>query len=349
MVLLALAAAGAAGSWYLLSGSANSAGTGRVTTQRATTVWFEEVAEQSGLTFRHVRTPVVRYWLPEIMSGGAGLFDYDNDGDMDLYLVQAGDLDPTATDKPGNRLYRNRGDGTFDDVTAAAGVADTGYGDGCACGDYDGDGDVDLYVTNVGPNALYRNNGDGTFTDVTAAAGVGDPGWGCSAAFFDYDADGDLDLMVVNYVIWSIQAEIKCAIITGEQDYCSPSNYNAPAPDTLYRNEGDGTFVEVSEAAGLRAAYGNGLGICCGDYNLDGRLDIYVANDASPNQLWHNTGRGGFRDDALLAGCSVNANGTTEAGMGVAGVDLDNDGDLDLFMTHLRNETHTLYLNHGAF
>ena len=218
MVLLALAAAGAAGSWYLLSGSANSAGTGRVTTQQATTVWFEEVAEQSGLTFRHVRTPVVRYWLPEIMSGGAGLFDYDNDGDMDLYLVQAGDLDPTAADKPGNRLYRNRGDGTFDDVTAAAGVADTGYGDGCACGDYDGDGDVDLYVTNVGPNVLYRNNGDGTFTDVTAAAGVGDPGWGCSAAFFDYDADGDLDLMVVNYVIWSIQAEIKCAIITARPE-----------------------------------------------------------------------------------------------------------------------------------
>lgn len=307
--------------------------------------WLVDVAVASGVHFSHMRGPQVRYWFPEIMSGGAGMFDYDGDGDLDLYLVQGGDLDPANRIKPGNQLFRNRGDGTFEDVTQAAGVGDTGYGMGCACGDYDGDGDIDLYVTNVGPNVLYRNNGDGTFTDVTAEAGVGEPGWGSSCAFVDFDGDEDLDLFVVNYVVWSIDGEIECFDENGQRDYCQPGNYGAPAPDTLYRNEGDGTFVDVSATAGLRTAFGNGLGVACGDFNLDGRVDLYVANDGMLNQLWLNVGDGRFVDGALLAGCAVNIQGMAEAGMGVAAVDIDHDGDLDLFMTHLRGESNTLYLN----
>jgi len=313
-------------------------------------VWFEDVAEQVGVHFTQYGAPVVRYWFPELMGGGVALFDYDNDGDLDLYLVQGGDLDPGATQQPSNQLFRNRGDGTFEDVTADAGVGDIGFGQGCACADYDADGDIDLYVTNFGPNVLYRNNGDGTFTDVTPTAKVGDPDWSTSAAFLDYDRDGDLDIFVVNYIIWSIQTELKCYAQTSIQDYCKPANYNAPAPDTLYRNDGNDTFVNVSESAGLRSAFGNGLGVCTSDFNSDGSVDIYVANDGNPNQLWLNDGLGGFTDDALLAGCSVNRQGAAEAGMGVAAVDIDNDGDLDLFMTHLRNETNTLYVNnHGMF
>ncbi len=309
--------------------------------------WFEEVAVASGLAFRHERGPQ-RYLFPEIMSGGAGLLDYDGDGDLDAYMVQGGDLMPSGSAVAGNRLYRNRGDGTFEEVTVAAGTGDTGYGMGCTAGDYDGDGNTDLYVTNVGPNVLYRNRGDGTFEDVTDAAGVGHPGWGTSCAFVDYDTDGDLDLIVVNYVRWSIAVERECSGRGGGRDYCKPNNYNAPAPDTLYRNNGDGTFTDVSEPAGLRRAFGNGLGVACADYDLDGLPDIYVANDGMPNQLWINLGDGRFEDRALLAGCAVNRQGMAEAGMGVAAVDLDHDGDPDLFMTHLRDETNTFYRNDGG-
>ncbi len=306
--------------------------------------WFEEAAKASGLAFTHRPARAIRYWFPEIMGSGVGLFDYDGDDDLDVYFVQSGDLDRSAAIGPGGQLFRNRGDGAFEDVTAAAGLGGTGYGMGCTCGDYDADSDIDLYVTNVGPNVLYRNNGDGTFADVTAEAGVGDAGWGTSCGFVDYDSDDDLDLYVVNYITWSPQHELRCSRASGEQDYCSPNNYNAPAPSVLYRNDG-GRFSDVTVAAGLRKAFGNGLGLAWGDLNGDGRVDLYVANDGLPNQLWINNGDGTFFDQALLAGCAVNREGYAEAGMGVQAIDLEADGALDLFVTHLNNETNTFFSN----
>jgi len=310
--------------------------------------WFEDVTEAAGLSFVHVRAQDARFLFPEIMSGGAAWLDYDGDGLLDLYLVQGGALEPEASPPPMNRLYRNRGDGTFTDVTASAEVGDTGYGMGCAVMDYDNDGDPDLYVTNVGKNRLFRNEGNGTFFDVTDRAGVGDAGWGASATFFDYDADGNPDLFVVNYVVWSPEQEIKC-YTGGQQDYCMPANYNAPATDVLYRNTGDGSFLETTREAGLQEAKGNGLGVAPGDYDGDGDVDLYVANDGLPNQLWINNGDGTFTDRGLITGTAVNRQGRAEASMGVLSADFDGNGELDLFLTHLRDETNTLYLNRGGF
>jgi hypothetical protein len=343
--IAALLAAGGAGCGEGGNGGAGAdrAGAG------AASPWFTEVAVASGLDFRHESGFAGPYLMPEIMAGGVGLLDYDGDGDLDVYCVQAGALDPApGVTPPGNRLYRNRGDGTFEDVTGPAGVGDRGYGMGCACADYDGDGDVDLYVTNVGPNVLYRNEGDGTFTDVTSAAGTGDDGWGTSAAFLDHDDDGHLDLFVTNYIRWSIDNEIGCQTRGGLPDYCTPKSYQAPAPDTLYRNRGDGTFEDVTEAAGLLDAFGNGLGVTWGDFDGTGGPDLYVANDGVPNQLWINQGGGRFRDEAMLRGCAVNGEGMAEAGMGVAAVDLAVDGWPDLFLSHLSGESNTLYVNRGG-
>jgi hypothetical protein len=312
-------------------------------------VWFEETAATRGVDFRHTLGAEQRFWFPEVAGSGLAFFDYDGDGDLDLYCVQAGELDPDAVEHPGNRLYANDGTGHFSDGTHVAGVGDTGYGMGCAVADYDADGDLDLYVTNVGPNVLYRNDGDGTFTDVTREAGVGDAAWGTSCAFLDYDQDGDLDLFVVNYIHWSVEHELECRSDYGTQEYCSPNNYSAPARDVLYRNEG-GVFTDVSTAVGLGAAFGNGLGIVWGDVDGDGRVDVYVANDGMANQLWRGKPDGTFEDAAMLAGCAVNGNGAEEAGMGAALFDVDGDGDLDLFCTHLRQETNTIYLNErGVF
>ncbi len=311
--------------------------------------WFEEVSAAAGIDFVHVRGGEIRHWFPEIMSGGAGWCDYDGDGDLDLYLVQGGDLDPRTPNRPGNRMYRNLGDGTFADVTTETRLGDTGYGMGVACGDYDGDGDLDLYVTNVGANALYRNDGERGFTDTTAQTGTGDAGWGASAAFVDYDGDGDLDLFVVNYVDWSPEREIVCSSGARRRDYCQPENYNAPGRDTLYRNDGERGFTDVTSESGISSAYGDGLGVLAEDLDLDGRPDLYVANDGDPNQLWINQGGGRFQDRALLSGAAVNMIGQAEAGMGVAAGDVDGDGALDLFMTHLRGETNTLYVNRDGF
>lgn len=310
--------------------------------------WFEDVTLVAGLHFQHVRNDTTRYWLPEIMSGGAAWIDYDGDGDQDAYLVQAGSFHSESSSNPGNVLFENLGNGQFLNVTETSGVGDTGYGMGVAVGDYDDDGDEDLYVTNVGTNVLYRNRGDGTFENATLIAGVGHDGWGTSAAFVDYDADGDLDLFVVNYIRWSPEQEVECFAGNNQQDYCTPNAYEAPAPDTLFQNNGDGTFRDVSTSVGLGTAYGNGLGVAVADFDQDGRLDIYVANDGTPNQLWLQESAGLFRDRALLSGCAVNRLGMSEAGMGVAAVDLENDGDLDLFMTHLGNESNTFYKNHDG-
>jgi hypothetical protein len=310
--------------------------------------WFRESAARLGVDFEHVSAFEQRFDFPEIMGGGAALFDRDGDGDLDLYLVQSGDLRAPAAERPPNRLYDNRGAGLgFVDVTAKSGAGDRGYGMGCAVGDYDGDRDLDLYVLNVGANVLLRNDG-GHFTDVTAQAGVGHTGWGSSAAFLDYDGDGQLDLYLVNYLRWSPEIERECRFPKEFRDYCNPNSYHAPAQDVLYRGLGDGRFEDVTAAAGIAGTPANGLGVACGDFDGDGRVDVYVANDMNANQLWLNQGDGTFRNGALLAGCALSGTGFAESGMGVQAVDLDADGDLDLFLSHLRRQSNTFYRNSGA-
>jgi hypothetical protein len=327
--------------------SCNNEGTPTGTTAPATPTgqpWFEDVSLASGVDFEHMNAKdEPRHWFPEIMGGGVAFLDYDGDGDLDLYLVQSGDLDPSVDAGVGNVLYQNQGGSKFVDVTAASGTGDTGYGMGCATGDYDGDGDTDIYVTNVGPNVLYRNNGDATFTDISADAGVDHAGWATSAGFFDADGDGDLDLFVCNNLNWKSSREVPCLSSYGNPEYCHPNNYNSPARDVYFENQGE-QFVDKSKEAGFYEAFGNGLGVAFGDFNSDGRTDVYVANDGLPNQLWINLG-GRFEDRALLSGCALNMMGVAEAGMGVTTVDIDEDGDLDLFMTHLRDESNTFYFN----
>jgi hypothetical protein len=304
--------------------------------------WFVESSAAHNLSARHNSGATGHLYFPEIMCGGAGWLDYDGDGDLDLYLVQAYQLPTgTATDV-GNQLFRNEA-GRFVEVGKAAGADDRGYGNGVACGDYDGDGDVDIYVNNTGPNVLLRNNGNGTFTDVTQEAGVGDPRWSISSAFVDYDADGDLDLFVANYMNWSLGNRHACFGRGGRRDYCGPHSFYRPVRDTLYRNDGDGTFTDVTEDAGLGGDPANGLGVVTGDFNGDGRVDIYVANDLTPNHLWLNRGAGFFVNDSLMMGCAFNEMGQAEAGMGVCTADYDDDGDLDLYMAHNQAESNTFY------
>ncbi|MCH8806142.1 MAG: CRTAC1 family protein [Planctomycetes bacterium] len=310
---------------------------------------FVDVTRRVKLDFRSACGPQRTYFMPEIMGSGGALLDYDNDGDLDIYLINAGHP-PDATSPPAppgkNRLFRQEPDHTFVDVTDEAGVGDTGYGMGVAVGDIDNDGFVDLYVTNYGPNVLYRNAGDGTFVNITEQAGVGDEHWGMSAAFVDFDMDGLLDLFVVNYVL--LDPSVKCFSAAGRQDYCGPEKFPG-APDRLYRNKGNGLFEDVTAASGVAATPGRrGLGVNCGDLTGDGRIDIYVANDNQPNQLWVNQGDGTFVDDALLMGIAYDHAGHTEASMGVVCADLDNDSDLDLLLTHLRGEKDTLYRNEGG-
>jgi len=310
--------------------------------------WFEDVAEKSGVRFTHRSGHKEKFYLPEIMGGGAALFDMDGDGDLDLYLVQSGNLFAPRDKADGNRLYRNRGDGTFDDVTAGSGADAGGYGMGVAAGDFDNDGRVDLYVTNYGGNVLLKGDGRGHFADVTAKAGVAGSGWSTSAAFLDYDADGDLDLFVVHYLNWQRAAEVECYSLTGVPDYCSPKTYDLPSQSTLYRNNGDGTFTDETDRAGLRAAAGNGLGVVAGDVNGDGRVDVFVANDGTPNHLWINRG-GRFENAALAMGVAVDLDGKAKAGMGVSLEDVDNDGDLDLLVVNLDGESDSFYRNEKTF
>ncbi len=314
--------------------------------------WFEERADDAGVSFAwrsgHGED---RLFFPEIMGGGAAVFDMDDDGDLDLYLVQGGRATADATERatmPGNRLYRNEGDGRFTDVSTGSGAEDTGYGMGVATGDFDDDGLVDLYVTNLAGNVLLRNLGGGRFEDVTERAGVGGDTWSASAGFFDYDRDGDLDLFVVNYIVWSVANELVCESKLQEADYCSPNSYKAPAPDILYRNEGDGTFTDASADLGLRTVYGNGLGIVVSDFDGDSWEDVFVANDGMPNQLWLNREGRGFEDGAVTMGCAVDQDGREKAGMGTHAVDFDDDGDEDLLVVNLTGEPDSFFRNDGG-
>jgi enediyne biosynthesis protein E4 len=319
---------------------------------------FRDIAADTGLHFQHVNGAAGRYHLPEIMGAGGALLDFDRDGDLDVFLLQGRDLDgndPSSDPSRGHRLFRNdlsprTGGGSlhFTDVTDRAGFVAGDYGMGAAVGDYDNDGDPDIYVTNFGPNRLYRNNADGSFTDVTARAGEGldDPRWSASAAFSDYDADGDLDLFVANYVDFTVQGAKSCFDPAGVRDYCGPLQFR-PVPDRLFRNNGNGTFTDVSESSGITKAYGSGLGVAAGDFNNDGLSDFYVANDARANQLWLNKGDGTFEDGALMAGLAFNAEGQAEGSMGLAIGDADNDGDLDIFVTNIAGESHAFYVNLG--
>jgi hypothetical protein len=323
--------------------------------QAASAAPFRDVTAESGMDFVHVNGMTGKLYYPEVFGSGVGLIDYDGDGDLDVYLVQGGPLGPGATGEPrSDRLFRNelveRGKLRFTDVTAASGIRATGYGMGVAIGDYDNDGRPDIYVTNLEANQLWRNLGDGTFADVTAKAGVGDPDWSSGATFFDYDADGDLDLFVVNYVAFLFGAHRPCSNSLGAPEYCGPATYRSLL-DRLYRNNGDGTFADVSAESRIARLRGAGLGVVAHDFNEDGRPDLYVSNDGEPNRLWLNRGDGTFVDEALLAGCALNEEGRAEAGMGIVVADLGGDGRDDLFVTHLSGETNTYYAAHedGGF
>jgi enediyne biosynthesis protein E4 len=308
-------------------------------------VTFLDVATASGITFTHTNGASPAKHIVETMGSGGLLFDYDGDGWLDVFLVDGGSVvDAAVAARARSRLFRNRGDGTFEDVTAASKIEHRAYGMGACAADFDNDGREDLYLTNFGPNALYRNNGDGTFTDVTKSAGVGGSALSTSCAFADIDNDGLLDLFVTNYV--DPEGNSKVCGDSRVRAYCRPDVYKG-APNVLYRNNGDGTFTDVTRASGVYRTDGKGLGVVFGDYDDDGRIDFFVANDLVPNFLYHNEGRGTFREMALSAGVAVASDGRARAGMGTDFADFDGDGRLDLFVTNFEMETHNLYRNLG--
>lgn len=300
--------------------------------------------------FTHQDGGTGKKYFVEVMAPGCGAFDYNGDGWADIYLVNGGVLPGYKGPVPKNQLYRNNKDGTFTDVTAQAGVPGTAYGIGCAAGDFDNDGHLDLYVTQFGKsNVLYRNNGDGTFTDITAKAGVAGGGFSSGATFGDYDGDGLLDLYVARYVIFDPLTSPRCYAKPGDPStliYCKPTAYDA-APNILYHNEGGGRFKDVSKPSGILGKPGRSLGCQWFDYDNDGRPDLYVANDMSDNNLFHNLGGGKFEDVAFRVGAAVNAAGSVQAGMGLAIGDYNGDGRLDAAVTNFTSEYTALYRNDG--
>jgi len=313
---------------------------------RREAAWFVDRTSSAGIDFVHRSGAEGEFLLPEMTGGGVGLFDGDGDGDLDLYLVQAGHpvLRAAVEGDLTSRYYRNDGGWRFTDATEASGLGDDGFGQGVVAGDADGDGDVDVLVLHYGPDRLYLNDGHGVFTDGTTAAGIDIQGWSVSGAFCDYDRDDDQDIVVARFVRY--KPEVECADYLGRRDYCGPQNF-VPSPIVLLRNQGDGRFVEVGEAAGLHVDLGPGLGVVCEDLDDDGWPDLYVANDGKDNFLWHNDGDGTFTNVAVETGTAYNRFGLSEASMGVVADDFDRDGRMDLFMTHLTGETNTFYHNLG--
>mgnify|MGYP005725373753 CR=1 FL=1 len=309
---------------------------------------FQDVTEKTKLDFIHNPAVENRYAMPESMGAGAAFLDYDNDGDLDIYFINGAYRDSNKRRKPllSNRLYQQQDDGTFIDVTESSGLGDTGYGMGVAAGDIDNDGDVDVYVTNFGPDVLYRNNGDGTFTNISNAAGIANSGWGCSAVFFDYNLDTYLDIYITNYVDYD--STFRCPDKAGRPEYCGPKAFTGQ-PDVLYRNNGDGTFTDVSRQSGIAKFNLAGLGVVSADFDNDHYPDIYVANDEDPNLMFINQRDGTFEEQGILMGVAFNELGIVEAGMGIAIGDIDNDTDIDLYVTHLQGESNTLYRRSSGF
>jgi len=337
----------------------------------STEPWFVDRTEQSGLSFTHFNGMTGDFHYPEVMPPGIALLDYDNDGDLDVFVVQGEMFSGKPIEKAlappksplSSRLFRNDvgpvlSDGPapadpkgpalhFTDVTEESHIDVRGYGMGAATGDINNDGCVDLYVTKLGANQLLRNNCDGTFTDVTTASRTADPGWSVSAAFVDIDRDGWLDLFVGQYLNYSVAANVVCYSVSGQRDYCPPNVYRA-RPSHLFHNNGDGTFSDITAAAGLSTEFGPALGISTADFNRDGWIDLYVANDGAPNQLWINQRNRTFKNTALLAGAAVSAEGRLKASMGVDAGDFDADGDEDVFVGELTGQGADLYVNDGS-
>ena len=309
---------------------------------------FVEVSSSAGIDFTHDNGKQGEYWMVEVMGGGVGLLDFDNDGRLDLWLVQGGPLKDRTGLLSGDRLFLNvsePGELQFVDITETSQVVANSFGMGIAKGDIDNDGDLDVLLANFGKNQLFENLGDGRFRDITDDAGLKDDSLSIGASFADIDDDGYVDLYVVNYQKFTLATHKICRDDDGGREYCGPQAY-LPEQDRLYRNLGDGRFEDITRKAGILTP-GNGLGVVARDFNNDGMTDFYVANDASENFLWLNQGAGRFVDDALFAGAALNVDGLPEASMGVAAEDFDLDGDMDLFMTHLKRQSNTLYVNNG--
>ncbi|HEU5457568.1 MAG TPA: CRTAC1 family protein, partial [Terracidiphilus sp.] len=322
---------------------------------KTSAIRFEEVAQKAGLDFvtRNCATPNKNQI--ETMVAGVALFDYDGDGLLDIYLVNGAEIPSLEKSSPAywNRLYHNNGNGTFTDVTEKAGVAGKGYGMGVAVGDYNNDGHPDLFVANVTGNQLFRNNGDGTFTDVTEKAGLGGAlykgrkMWSVGAGWFDYNNDGLLDLFVVNYCVWEVNHDPYCALKEGLRAYCHPKMY-APLHNSLYRNNGDGTFTDVSHETGIDAFFGKGMSVSFADFDGDGFLDAFVANDTTPNFLFRNVGGKRFEEMGVAAGVAYASSGNALSGMGSDFRDLNNDGLPDIWHTAVEYEGFPLYVNQGG-
>jgi hypothetical protein len=308
---------------------------------------FTDVSAQAGIRFKHNTGAFGKKYLPETLGTGCAFFDYDNDGWQDILLVNSMDWPEHKTGKSFLALYHNNQDGTFTEVTRQAGVASEMYGIGVAVADYDNDGNDDIYITCVGPNHLFRNLGGGKFADVTARAGVGDPGFSTSAAWFDYDNDGKLDLFVANYVDWSVEKDQFCSLDGKNKSYCTPQSYKGQS-STLYHNKGNGSFENVTQRAGLSDPTSKSLGVALLDYNSDGWLDLFIANDTEPNKLYKNNGNGTFTDEAVAAGVAFSEAGTARAGMGVDAGDYEGSGRPGIVLGNFTNESMALYRNDGS-